>query len=140
MVGGGKDREEMSELISRSELLKKLESNKLQPTKDTDGFIDGWCEGFNTVVDMIRNQPTAFDTEKVVEEVKKLDLDGVSMVEDGKYTLVRRNEVISLIQTNGVCNGRQKSCKYCYKKDCLLSTEKTLSDKWSDIVKKGGVE
>lgn len=130
----------MSDLISRSELLKELESNKLQPTKDTDGFIDGWCEGFNTVVDMIRNQPTAFDTEKVVEEVKKLDLDGVSMVEDGKYTLVRRNEVISLIQTNGVCNGRQKSCKYCYKKDCPLSTEKTLSDKWSDIVKKGGVE
>ena len=129
MVGGGKDREEMSDLISRSELLKELESNKLQPTKDTDGFIDGWCEGFNTVVDMIRNQPTAFDTEKVVEEVKKLDLDGVSMVEDGKYTLVRRNEVISLIQTNGVCNGRQKSCKYCYKKDCPLSTEKTLSDK-----------
>ena len=82
----------------------------------------------------------AFDTEKVVDEVKKLDLDGVSMVEDGKYKLVRKNEVISLIQTNGVCNGRQKSCKYCYKKDCPLSTEKTLSDKWSDIVKKGGVE
>ena len=89
---------------------------------------------------LVYNQPTAFDTERVVEEIKKLDLDGVSMVEDGKYKLVRRNEVISLIQTNGVCNGRQKSCKYCYKKDCPLSTEKTLSDKWSDIVKKGGVE
>ena len=93
-----------------------------------------------SVIMEIEEQPTAFDTEKFVEEVKKLDLDGVSMVEDGKYTLVRRNEVISLIQTNGVCNGRQKSCKYCYKKDCPLSTEKTLSDKWSDIVKKGGVE
>lgn len=102
MVGGGKDREEMR-LIDADALLKELESNKLQPTKDTDGFIDGWCEGFNTVVDMIRNQPTAFDTEKVIEEVKKLDLDGVSMVEDGKYTLVRRNEVISLIQTNNAC-------------------------------------
>lgn len=45
----------------------------------------------------------AFDTEKAVEEIKKLDLDGVSMVEDGKYTLVRRNEVISLIQTNNAC-------------------------------------
>lgn len=55
---------------------------------------------------MVDDMPTAFDTEKVVEEVKKLDLDGVSMVEDGKYKLVRRNEVISLIQTNGVCNGR----------------------------------
>ena len=94
------------------------------------------AERIKTELDKI----VAFDTEKVVEEVKKLDLDGVSMVEDGKYTLVRRNEVISLIQTNGVCNVRQKSCKYCYKKDSPLSTEKTLSDKWSDIVKKGGAE
>ena len=61
----------MSRLIDADELLKELESNKLQPTKDTDGFIDGWCEGFNTVVDMIRNQPTAFDTEKVVAELEK---------------------------------------------------------------------
>ena len=98
-----------------------------------DSLADLWCV-------LIDRQPTAFDTEKVVEEVKKLDLDGVSMVEDGKYKLVRKNEVISLIQTNGVCNGRQKSCKNCYKKDCPLSTEKTLADKWSDIVKKGGVK
>lgn len=122
----------MSDLISRSEaikLLRKNMSNDIQDQIITENNIN-----------LIESLPTAFDTEKVVEEVKKLDLDGVSMVEDGKYKLVRRNEVISLIQTNGVCNGRQKSCKYCYKKDCPLSTEKTLSDKWSDIVKKGGVE
>lgn len=131
----------MSDLISRKELLKYFCINKNgQRIPEVD------CDNIEVTVSIkdvkriIREQPTAFDTEKVVEEVKKLDLDGVSMVEDGKYTLVRRNEVISLIQTNGVCNGRQKSCKYCYKKDCPLSTEKTLSDKWSDIVKKGGVE
>lgn len=119
----------MSRLIDADVLIKDISKRP---------YIDnGLREIFETIID---EQPTAFDTEKVVEEVKKLDLDGVSMVEDGKYTLVRRNEVISLIQTNGVCNGRQKSCKYCYKKDCPLSTEKTLSDKWSDIVKKGGVE
>ena len=128
MVGGGKDREEMSDFISRNELIYKIR-----------GIVPG-SQDVDFIIGLIENQPTVFDTEKVVEEVKKLDLDGVSMVEDGKYKLVRKNEVISLIQTNGVCNGRQKSCKYCYKKDCPLSTEKTLSDKWSDIVKKGGVE
>lgn len=61
----------MSRLIDADELLKELESNKLQPTKDTNGFIDGWCEGFNTVVDMIRNQPTAFNMEKVVEQLEQ---------------------------------------------------------------------
>ena len=129
----------MSRLIDADVLLehiKKLECHA-ENKKYEQGLNDFLQCYFPQIID---NQPTAFDTEKVVEEVKKLDLDGVSMVEDGKYTLVRRNEVISLIQTNGVCNGRQKSCKYCYKKDCPLSTEKTLSDKWSDIVKKGGVE
>ena len=116
---------------------------RLIDADDFKKFLQALCKAgapYEEVVQLLDKQPTAFDTERVVEEVKKLDLDGVSMVEDGKYTLVRRNEVISLIQTNGVCNGRQKSCKYCYKKDCPLSTEKTLSDKWSDIVKKGGVE
>lgn len=122
----------MSRLIDADDLLQEFEKENVAHNSDI-WHITG-------IKAFIENAPTAFDTEKVVEEVKKLDLDGVSMVEDGKYTLVRRNEVISLIQTNGVCNGRQKSCKYCYKKDCPLSTEKTLSDKWSDIVKKGGVE
>lgn len=90
--------------------------------------------------DIINTTPTAYDVEKVVAEVKKLDLDGVSMVEDGKYKLVRKNEVISLIQTNGVCNGRHTTCADCYKMNCPLSTEKTFADKWSEQVRKGGVE
>ena len=124
----------MSDFISRAEVMNIIQEElSLRCGHEADIALF-------SVKKKVSELPTAFDTEKVVEEVKKLDLDGVSMVEDGKYTLVRRNEVISLIQTNGVCNGRQKSCKYCYKKDCPLSTEKTLSDKWSDIVKKGGVE
>ena len=130
MVGGGKDREEMSKLID-------IDDERFWDILFDEACVDGnQAERIKNELEKI----VAFDTEKVIEEVKKLDLDGVSMVEDGKYKLVRKNEVISLIQTNGVCNGRQKSCKYCYKKDCPLSTEKTLSDKWSDIVKKGGVE
>ena len=122
----------MSRLIDADALLQEFETENVARNSDI-WHITG-------IKAFIENAPTAFDPEMVVEEIKKLDLEGVSMVEDGKYTLVRKNEVISLIQTNGVCNGRQKSCKYCYKKDCPLSTEKTLSDKWSDIVKKGGVE
>ena len=70
-----------------------------------DTLITAEC-AFN----MIKAQPTAYKIDNVISEVKKLDLDGISMVEDGKYELVRKNEVISLIQTNGVCNG---------KKDCV---------------------
>lgn len=107
----------MSDLISRSEFLKKLESNKLQPTKDMDGFIDGWFEGFNTVVDMIENQPTAFDTEKVVEQLeeRKAYASGCFgvMCSDCKYT--------------EECHEGEKSYKVAF-------------DSAIDIVKKGGVE
>lgn len=105
----------MSRLIDADVLLKELELSKLQPTKDTDGFIDGWCEGFNTVVDMIRSQTTAFDTEKVVEqleEVKDNACDGISC-EECKYTRW--------------CNEGNKA-------------ENVAIDKAIDIVKKGGVE
>lgn len=96
MVGGGKNREEMR-LIDADALLKELESSKLQPTKDTDGFIDGWCEGFNTVVGMIRNQPTAFDTEKVVEQLKEAEKDISSL---GHYA-VYADDAIKIVLKGG---------------------------------------
>lgn len=114
----------MSELIDRQALIKQLKDENIP---------------FNADINEIINiQPIAYDIDNVISEVKKLDLDGVSMVEDGKYKLVRKNEVISLIQTNGVCNDRHTTCADCYKMNCPLSTEKTFADKWSNEVKRGG--
>lgn len=121
----------MGRLVDIDDVIKAVDKH----TKDESEIVLD-----NDITCILEEVPTAYDVEKVVEKVKKLDLEGISMIEDGKHELVRKNEVISLIQTNGVCNGRQKSCAYCYKKDCPLSTEKTLADKWSDAVRKGGGE
>jgi hypothetical protein len=94
----------------------------------------------DAIVEIVDEQPTAYDVEKVVAEVKKLNLDGMTMQEDGKWFLVRKTEVISLIQTNGVCIGRHDTCAKCFKRNCPLSTEKTISDKWGEEIRKGGVE
>ena len=59
----------MRDLISRRELIKELRADGIQPTKDTSDFIDGWCEGVNVSVDNINNQPTAYDVEKVIEQL-----------------------------------------------------------------------
>lgn len=118
----------MGRLIREDDVMRMLTGVELNNGTITDAKIE------------LRNVKTAYDVDKVVAEVKKLDLDGVSMVEDGKYKLVRKNEVISLIQTNGVCNGRLNTCADCYKMNCPLSTEKTFTDKWSEEVRKGGVE
>ena len=85
----------MSRLIDVDKLIKRFEV--LRDEHETHSI------SYNALYEILVKEPTAFHTEKVVEEIKKLDLDGVSMVEDGKYTLVRRNEVISLIQTNNAC-------------------------------------
>lgn len=132
--------QKMGDLISRSALIKAITQHG-KDVKCSESILNEVYQlSHKHIIDLVRIQPTAYDVEKVVEEVKELDLDGISMVEDGKYELARKKEVISLIETNGICNGRQKTCAYCYKKDCPLSTEKTLAEKWSDAVRKGGVE
>ena len=88
-------------LIDADELLQKLESSKIQPTKDTDEFIDGWCEGFNTVVDMIRNQPTAYDVEKVVAELKKQKSDLTDWAEDKAFE-IGIERAIEVVRKGGV--------------------------------------
>ena len=63
MVGGGKDREEMR-LIDADALYEKLQKDS---TYDLD-FMD------SELKEMIENQPTAFDTEKVVEQLLDMRL------------------------------------------------------------------
>ena len=94
MVGGGKDREEMRLIDAEKCPCIVCEDTRNAHCTYEHRSCEKFCNWLNN---------NAFDTEKAVEEIKKLDLDGVSMVEDGKYTLVRRNEVISLIQTNNAC-------------------------------------
>ena len=57
MVGGGKDREEMRDLISRNELIYKIR-----------GIVPG-SQDVDFIIGLIEDQPTAFDTEKVVEQL-----------------------------------------------------------------------
>lgn len=67
MVGGGKDREEMR-LIDADKLIEELKIK----TVSKDAHIISIA---NAVVDLVNNQPTAFDTEKVVEQLKEAEMD-----------------------------------------------------------------
>mgnify|MGYP006967185246 CR=1 FL=1 len=59
----------MSDLISRSALIKAMNESKKQPTSDEN--IEGYCEGWNDLADIINEQPTAYDVEKVVKELEE---------------------------------------------------------------------
>jgi len=50
--------------------------------------------------------PTAYDVEKVVEQLQRLDLDGIQMKEDGKHYLIRKSEAIKIVKTGGTNENR----------------------------------
>lgn len=108
MVGGGKDREEMSDLISRNELIYKIR-----------GIVPG-SQDVDFIIGLIENQPTAFDTEKVIEQLEN---------EKERYEKDRAwwSE-----------HSWKDSCVY---NECDMNDRKSdCFEEAIDIVKKGGVE
>ena len=78
----------MSDLISRSELLKEIEKYKF-------GAISNDAEREyikKTILDFINFQPTAYSVGKIVEELEKLQTYNMSCV-----------TLMSDLQRNGVC-------------------------------------
>ena len=60
----------MSDLISRSELIKVLKD------RATNEAIMGYMTAYdvtNSIIDEVEEQPTAYDIDKIVEELKKIE-------------------------------------------------------------------
>ena len=69
----------MSDLISRSELIKHFEA--IQQQENVVGLE------FIAMIDEIKEQPTAYDVNKVVEEIKTLKEDALAEYNMGEYNL-----------------------------------------------------
>lgn len=79
--------ERLSDLISRSAVLKQLEDWKKNWENTEDSYEKTWtltCIDF--YIRLITNQPTAYDVEKVVEEIEK---ESVSIWDDDLETNIR---------------------------------------------------
>ena len=89
----------MSDLISRSELLKRFCINKdghRIPERDCDNFeVTVSVKDIKTI---IKEQPTAYDVDKVVEELDSLRIIGSSL----KFELIPYNEAIEIVKYGGV--------------------------------------
>lgn len=59
----------MDDLISRSALMEELHKSDRDARTDSD--IQGYCDGWNDVVEIINNQPTAYDVDAVVAGLEK---------------------------------------------------------------------
>ena len=76
----------MSDLISRSELLKRFYVNKYGhriPERDCDNFEV--TVSIREVKTIIKEQPTAYDIDKVVEELNELDVKAIKRYKGGTF-------------------------------------------------------
>ena len=76
----------MSDLISRSALIKKLESM----SSDNDVRNNSHQFTYKELAYIICNQPTAYDIEEVVEEIRKQP--------HGDYGVQEENEIIDIVR------------------------------------------
>ena len=101
----------MSDLISRSELLKRFCINKdghRIPERDCDNFeVTVSVKDIKTI---IKEQPTAYDVDKVVGELE------LHSFELGTDTLpvhyVRLNEAIEIVKQGGVSDASDNVCEW----------------------------
>ena len=77
----------MSDLISRSQLLKEIES---------------WGGCVDALHDYIQNMPTAYDVDKVVEELEKESFTTTDTVCGGIFKAIRLSSAIEIVKQGGV--------------------------------------
>ena len=105
----------MSDLISRSELIKHFEA--IQQQENVVGLE------FIATIDEIKEQPTAYDVDKVVEELKIIKEDALAEYNIGEYNL--DNNIGNSIAENYRKDMNEGKCFAC--------------DEAIEIVKQGGV-
>ena len=101
----------MSDLISRSEMIRAIEEHYINLTNDN--VPRSIPDFYSEMQKLVYNQPTAFDTEKVVEQLK----------ETRKTALNKVKMPIIIV------------CKYDLQEFADICFEESI-----DIVKKGGLE
>ena len=101
----------MSDLISRNELLKRFCINKdghRIPERDCDNFEV--TVSVKDVKTIIKEQPTAYDVDKVIKELNKLDVKAIKRYKGGTFGdyegtdyYIKKSEAIEIVKA-GVKN------------------------------------
>ena len=118
----------MSDLISRSELLNAFNNKNIQITfdlpveevlgedVDLDDFamlVQDAIQAYKKMaIDTIKNQPTAYDIDKVVTELNELDITAIKRYEGGTFGnyegtdyYIKQSDAIEIVKRGGVQNG-----------------------------------
>ena len=90
----------MSDLISRRELIKHFEAT--QQEENVVGLV------FVAAIDEIKGQPTAYDVDKVIKELNKLDVKAIKRYKGGTFGdyegtdyYIKKSEAIEIVKQGG---------------------------------------
>ena len=90
----------MNDLISRSELIKHFEA--IQQQENVVGLE------FIAMIDEIKEQPTAYDVDKVIKELNKLDVKAIKRYKGGTFGdyegtdyYIKKSEAIEIVKAGG---------------------------------------
>ena len=126
----------MSDLISRSELIKVLKD------RSTNEAIMGYMTAYdvtNSIIDEVEEQPTAYDIGKVVEELKELDDKSITRYKNGNFGdfdgveyYIKKRDAIEIVKkgcvSDDVCEWKQTSTAR-YKTRCGYKLEEYFDTK-----------
>lgn len=102
----------MSDLISRSELIKVLKD------RATNEAIMGYITAYdvtNSIIDEVEEQPTAYDIDKVVE---KLKYNIIGQLGNDEVIRIPRDKAIEIVKDGGVSDDVCEWIKYDYRTIC----------------------
>ena len=107
----------MSDLISRSELLKAMdtwdkfgydEHNRLIRIDSTNEEYVPYVR-YEDMVNCVMNMPTAYDVDKVVEELNELDVKSITRYKNGNFGdfdgveyYIKKRDAIEIVKQGGV--------------------------------------
>ena len=101
----------MSDLISRSELIKHFEA--IQQQENVVGLE------FIAMIDEIKEQPTAYDIDKVVVELNELDVTAIRRYEGGTFGnyegtdyYIKKSKAIEIVKQGGVSDSSDYVCEW----------------------------
>ena len=102
----------MSDLISRSELIKVLKD------RATNEAIMGYMTAYdvtNSIIDEVEEQPTAYSVDGVVAELEKLDDKSITRYKNGNFGdfdgveyYIKKRDAIEIVKQGGVAEAEQK--------------------------------
>ena len=100
----------MSDLISRSELIKHFEA--IQQQENVVGLE------FIAMIDEIKEQPTAYDVDKVIKELNKLDVKAIKRYKGGTFGdyegtdyYIKKSDAIEIVKAGGENEHNDRSNK-----------------------------